>query len=606
MTFRVRGWLLVGAMLASCSAGRSSVPPTAKGGVIDLRQWDFTTQGPVALRGEWLFRYGELLGPSALKAGEPPSPPMITVPGLWNGARDSRQLPGLGAASHALRILLPPRVEKLGLAFGEAHSAERVWLNGRPAFSRGEVSLKPEGEIADVEGRIVAFPETGPVLDLVLEISNHLHFEGGPVHAPALGLAGQLHKQADEDANIDYFLLGGLVMTGLFYAALSLTRPDRPIQLFAGMTLLLALRTATVQWHITVLWPMDPDTQLRVDYLTFLLLPPVFCALVRALFPEDVPRWVTRATSAFAAVSLVGVLALPTHVFTAARDANIIVPFLFTTAALLWVARAGWRGRKGTRLLLASCVFVMAVVVHDIALKWRLLPGGRELLPVGTTVLVFAHAVVLGRRLSDALHHSERMSSSLHEMNTQLEERIARRTQELERVAMTDPLTGLWNRRQLTRLAEAERSRAVRSGQLLGVMMIDCDDFKSVNDAHGHETGDHVLEALSRRFESLMRSHDLLGRWGGEEFVIVFSTADREGAFKASERLRCGTAESAFQTPGGISRHLTVSVGAALLATPAESFESLLRRADRALYVAKTTGKNRVVFADEPAGSPAS
>lgn len=604
MAIRARGWILLSAILAGCSPGPPVKAPMARGGVIDLTHWDFATQGPVTLRGEWALRYGELLGAGVLKAAEPPAPPMIDVPGVWNGlTRGSSQLQGLGAATHALRIILPAGAQQLGLEFGEAHSAERLWLNGREAFSRGRVSLSREGETADVRGRLVPFPETGPVLDLVLEISNHFHFEGGLVHAPRVGPVDQLHQRADQNGQIDDFLLGCLVMTGLFYAALSLTRPDRSIQLFAGMTLLLALRTATVQWRITALWPMGPETLLRLDYVTFLLLPPVFCALLRALFPEDVPRWVIRATFAYAAVSLTGPLALPTHIFTAARDANIVLPFICTVAALVSVVRAGWRGRRGTGLLLLSCVLVMIVVLHDVALKWRLIPDARELLPIATTVLVFAHAVFLGQRLSDTLRDSQRMSSSLLDANTLLEERISARTQELERVAMTDPLTGLWNRRQLMRLAESERSRAVRSGQILGVMIIDCDDFKAVNDAHGHEAGDHVLQALSRRFESLVRSHDLLSRWGGEEFVVVFATADRAGASTATERLRQRIAELPFEIPGAAPRQLTVSVGAALLENPTEPFEDLLRRADQALYAAKAGGKNRVVFA-APSTSP--
>ncbi len=600
-----RALILMALVIPGCGPAPSADPPMATDGVMDLSQWDFETQGTVALRGRWMFRYGELLGPSALRPGDAPTPPMILVPGAWsdvsvNGVRRSSE----GFATHALRLTLPDRADDLAIAFGETHSADRVWIDGRLVMERGRVSSSREGELQEVQGRIVTLDGLGGAHTLVVEISNHFQLEGGPLHTPRLGTRSQLRERAEADAHIDFFLIGCLMVIGLFYAALSLTRSDREIVLFAIMALLMALRTAIIKWHVTALLPMGPEVQLRLDYITLIALLPLFCALIEALFPADVPRLILRVAFWYAILALIGPLALDTLTFSSARNFNIVMSLVLAAVSLLFVGKAAFLGRPGARPVLISCLFALGVASHDLASVLRLIPEARELLPIGNTVLAFAHAVVLGRRLSDALSASERLTSSLRDSNALLEERIAARTRDLERLAMTDPLTGLLNRRPLLKLAEAERARAVRSKEAIGLMMIDCDGFKLVNDRHGHEAGDQVLCALSQRFLDLVRSHDLIGRWGGEEFVMIFSTTDALGAEAAAERVRRHVADQPFEVRGGRSLRLTVSIGVALLDDPLESFEDLLRRADQALYAAKAEGKNRVSMAPGEAPDP--
>lgn len=597
MRIRLRALVLLALATGGCNTPREALPE-ARGGVLDLSRWDFEAEGPVALRGEWMFRYGELLGPAALAKGEPPTPPMIVVPRPWNGmVVEGATLQGEGFATQALRLILPPNHHDLGLTFGEAYSAERLWMDGRLVVERGRVGRTRAAEIAGVRGRIVPIGRAEGVIDLVLETSNHFHFHGGPVHALRIGIRTALEEQAGTDAHIDFFLIGCLTVIGFFYAALSLNRPDRDIILFALLTLFLALRTATTKWHIADILPIGPEGQLRLDYLTFVILPLIFCRLIGALFPADVPRAVPRAATWYGAVALIGPLALDTTTFTALRNANIAMGALFATAAVLFVARAALMGRRGASPLLLCSVFVLGSGFHDVAMTLHLIPESRDLLPAANTILVFFHAVVLGRRMSDALTASEDLAVSLRESNALLEQRIAERTRELEKMAMTDPLTGLLNRRPLLKLAEAERARAARSKDMIGVMMIDCDHFKQINDVYGHEAGDQVLRALGQRFSAFVRSHDLLGRWGGEEFVMIFSTADVAGASAAAERLRQHIEAVPFEAAPGVSLRLTVTVGVAVLEDGLESFEDLLRRADRALYAGKTGGRNQVKVA---------
>jgi two-component system, cell cycle response regulator len=169
------------------------------------------------------------------------------------------------------------------------------------------------------------------------------------------------------------------------------------------------------------------------------------------------------------------------------------------------------------------------------------------------------------------------------------------RLEESVELAVTDALTGLHNRRYMeTHLATlAEQARA--TGRPLSLVLVDIDNFKSINDTHGHEAGDNVLRQFAARFRHNTRSIDLACRIGGEEFVIVMPDTGLELACQVGERLRECIAADPFQTGSGIRLRVTASVGVATLEQSRGSLEALFKRADQALYVAKRGGRNRVV-----------
>ncbi|WJW75759.1 diguanylate cyclase [Thiohalobacter sp. IOR34] len=161
----------------------------------------------------------------------------------------------------------------------------------------------------------------------------------------------------------------------------------------------------------------------------------------------------------------------------------------------------------------------------------------------------------------------------------------------------TDRLTGLYSRTQtLALLGEALRE-AARSGDPLCVIMADLDHFKRINDENGHQTGDRVLRDAARRIKSALRDFDVVGRYGGEEFLAILYRTDRQTAAQVAERVRRRMAEHPIHAYGA-SYAVTLSQGVAE-AHRGESVESLVSRADQALYAAKRAGRNCVVVADD-------
>ncbi len=184
-----------------------------------------------------------------------------------------------------------------------------------------------------------------------------------------------------------------------------------------------------------------------------------------------------------------------------------------------------------------------------------------------------------------------------------LETIVGQRTQELraanarlELLASTDPLTGLANRRTMIAMLDTAREAAVRSGGSYVVAMLDIDLFKRINDAHGHQVGDLVIEAVAGRIAGSVRAVDAVARYGGEEIAILFADVSPQEALATTERVRAAVAVSPI-VANGVEVWVTVSGGIAL-ATGDTSPAELLHRADLALYEAKRGGRNRVVLHD--------
>ncbi len=166
----------------------------------------------------------------------------------------------------------------------------------------------------------------------------------------------------------------------------------------------------------------------------------------------------------------------------------------------------------------------------------------------------------------------------------------------LREQATRDSLTTLWNRASIFDILDKELSRGDRERIPIGVVLIDFDHFKLVNDTHGHIAGDSVLRESARRLLGTLRPYDSIGRYGGEEFLVVLPSCDQAGAQSQSERMRLAVMETPMHIHGGTVLQ-TASLGATI-AQPGEfeSAEALIRTADQALYAAKALGRNRVVF----------
>jgi two-component system, cell cycle response regulator len=173
-----------------------------------------------------------------------------------------------------------------------------------------------------------------------------------------------------------------------------------------------------------------------------------------------------------------------------------------------------------------------------------------------------------------------------------LQDRLRERNGELERVSRTDMLTGLYNRRHLEEELRRHHSVARRNRAELGVILLDIDHFKNVNDTYGHAAGDEVLAEFAQRLPDQLRAGDIAGRWGGEEFLVILPDTGYDGTRQVAERICASTAATPMRADG---RDITVTVSGGCAVDAAAGPDALVSLADMHMYQAKQSGRNRIV-----------
>jgi diguanylate cyclase (GGDEF)-like protein len=206
-----------------------------------------------------------------------------------------------------------------------------------------------------------------------------------------------------------------------------------------------------------------------------------------------------------------------------------------------------------------------------------------------------------GAELSELSENFNRMDSALQHERQDLERVVAERTKalqelntRLERLAVTDGLTGVYNHRRFQEALQTELLRTERHKRPMGVLMVDVDFFKRVNDAMGHPAGDELLRRLAEALGQDLRQTDLIARYGGEEFAVMLPETTKAEALQVAERMRANV-EAKVNSERVWPTSITVSIGVAAFPEDGKSVEKLLAAADQAMYAAKRQGRNRVV-----------
>ncbi|MBS2023754.1 MAG: GGDEF domain-containing protein [Deltaproteobacteria bacterium] len=317
-------------------------------------------------------------------------------------------------------------------------------------------------------------------------------------------------------------------------------------------------------WTIMELNGLSGPALRGVFGLNIVFHPCMFAAVWFRLLPA---RVVDVICVAFAAIVCAGCLVL--RLYFPALGGNLDLQALYLWIPVIYVFAFTLMGHR------ASLKLSLAILIVFVAITLPHLVSGRDL-PL-TNFTVQLHMV--SSLLIVALYF---FSSYQHKF--QLAQLTA---DELARLANSDELTKLANRRRMTEVIEAELARFARYGHEFALILIDVDHFKAVNDRLGHAVGDEVLVALGQRLGEQLRDVDMLGRWGGEEFLVVLPETGFDNALKKA------TALCAHVAAGPLAgQAVTISCGLSKLGK-GDTLDALLRRADAALYVAKNGGRNR-------------
>lgn len=236
---------------------------------------------------------------------------------------------------------------------------------------------------------------------------------------------------------------------------------------------------------------------------------------------------------------------------------------------------------SGVQLCMTTCPLAKTVadsMPREINLYIRHKKGHRVPVLVRTTTLHDSQGRIVGA-IEIFSDNSPRLS-------------IIHRIKELEKMALLDPLTELANRRYIELNMQIKLNEMRRYSRPFGILFMDIDHFKKVNDLHGHDIGDKVLVMVANTFVKNVRGSDIIGRWGGEEFLAIIPNINEDQLYFTANKLCVLVEQSGFSLDSGIVQ-VTVSIGATL-AQPKDTIETLLERADKLLYYSKATGRNRV------------
>jgi diguanylate cyclase (GGDEF)-like protein len=329
-------------------------------------------------------------------------------------------------------------------------------------------------------------------------------------------------------------------------------------------------------------WPFEVYE--KIEFSTIYLLPALFIEMLWSLLARPVGR-VLRAYQCSFVVFSVAALCSPGLAFI--YHSLIVYEFLCLPliGMIPWlIIREARAGNKEARTTVTGLVIFVLAALHDLMIDIAGWETGR-LLSIGFVAIMVSMAVSLANRFSTMLDN--------------LEGEVAQRTRELSSAnrqlaaaAREDPLTGLLNRRGFIEAAERERQRFTRNGRAFSVILADLDDFKRLNDRHGHACGDLVLQEVARILGDRVRDMDSVARWGGEEFVLLIPETGTEGAALLAENLRLALTESEFRHCDQ-ALDITMTLGVATYVV-GESIEQCIARADEAMYSGKDCGRNQV------------
>jgi PAS domain S-box-containing protein len=404
--------------LSACQGAHYSdkIAPQAIQGVLDLRDWDFARDGPVSLAGEWAFYWQELLSPDQIRT----TPAIyVPVPNGWDHYQiGGETLPTQGYATYQLTLYLPEPQQVYGLYLDGQSYACSLWIDGRLVAQDGQVGKTRAEMIPDKQPKVVDFQAAQEMVDVVIQVSNFYHRNGGFRHDIRLGLPQPIQQIQLQAWFVQAFSLGILFIMGLYHLCLYAFRPKNMSPLyFALLCWISALRISVLDQNLLLglLPELSWAGKLRIEYLTFYLAPPLFAFFFHSLYPQDTPKWLIRGALGLALAFSVFMLFTDTLTFSTTVTYYQAIILLEVLCFLYILGRIHFLRREGAWLVSLACFVLFAATAADVLHQQGLLPLG-NLAPYGFLGFIFVQAVLLSLRFSKAFHQVETLEEKYRDL----------------------------------------------------------------------------------------------------------------------------------------------------------------------------------------------
>lgn len=579
--------------------------PKAVKGTLDLTKWDFQTEGIIDLKGEWLFYPNTYAAEQIGNGIMPADPQIITLPITLNQFRNA--YPSYDPKIHGtlvLHINLPKDVTVYGIKTNLMLTAYELYVNNRLKATVGTLGTSAEDTVQRIEPTESFFDSRGSQLTLVYQVADYALGDMTMI-APKFGLAEQVSKADQRGIARDLFLFGALFIIGLYHLGLFFTRREDKASLYFGMMCLaFSFRMLLVgERYLTEFVTLNLMLHIRLCYLMIILGAIGLFGFMQCTFSDLFKPWLLKATVYLSGLFLLALMVLDYLLF----EKVMALYLAFIAIMLLYVLGKLFIGIKekleGSALVFLGLFSLLLTILNDVIFQYTV-ANRPSMIPVGIFVFILCQSIALSAKfsknfqLTEALSlENEKMVMEITEVNRSLEARVDERTKELqeaicnlERMSKTDHLTQLPNRRSI--FEHMEKWEA--AGKHFYVMLADIDDFKRINDTYGHDIGDKTLLRVSTIMSEVLGTSGIVGRWGGEEFMVIMEDNHNADALKIADELRHAIETMSHKDlfeHGSISITLGVCYFDECL-----SLTQCIHFADEALYKGKAYGKNRVVM----------
>ncbi len=560
-------------------------------GLIDLRFHDFKTDPVLGLNGQWLFYPGFDSDKSR----------KIEVPGSWRKSG----LPEQGCGTYRLRVLLPEEKPDFALKFGSLYTSAVIRINGReeirigqPGSSEGESSPHWVPTLLELSGE-----QPGELL-LEIDMANYTHVRGGIITPVLLGNARNMKAGWEISRMLEMIFMGIILWMGIYHFSIFLLRSKSSLEslFFAVACLLFGLRLLFIgdfqisSFYTVGVWALF----LRIEYLLYVWSVYFFIKFLSLMYPEEFFKPIVTLFLIIT-ISYAGIILLsPSAFYTSLLPGHQLTVVISMLMSIFFLAKAAIHRRSGAGLILSGMVFLILTTVNDV-LHYNVQIIQYNTSIIGTVVFMIIDSYVLAQLFSRKFAEVEELSSNLRETNAELAQsryEIEKKNSELRLLASSDHLTGLPNRMALFELVDRELARAVRNGSQVGVILVDLDNFKQINDNYGHDRGDMLLCEFSRQMRRVLRKSDTIFRLGGDEFtVIVPDLTESENLILVAKKIM-----DVLKDPielDSLRCSVSTSQGISRFPDDGDSVHTLLKNADIALYEAKRLGRSRFVCFDK-------
>ncbi|MBT3226198.1 MAG: hypothetical protein HOE30_03010 [Deltaproteobacteria bacterium] len=414
--FLLTVFLLMG--LASQGAV-AKTKPAAKKGVMDLQAWDLKVDGTVNLDGEWEFYWDHLLSPDDFRQGLGDlNPAYISVPGYWDKFEvDGKPLGGIGVATFRLRLKNLEPGQLLSLDIPLMHTAYTLWCNGRIISQNGVVGRSPQDSIPQYLPKTPGFVSGESELELVLQVSNFSHNNGGIWQTLKLGTNQTIGGIGQLRTAFDLFLLGAIFIMSIYHFGLFALRRKEGSPMFFGLFCLLISFRLSIHGS-TILSVMFPDLSwellAKLDYMVLYFGLLFFSAFIHSLYPQEFSRKILNLIVLLAAGFVLFTTVVPARIFTASLVYFQAIMGLSCLYYLYVMIRASFRKREGAIVVLGGCVVLIASMVNDVLYNHEIIHTA-DLVGAGLFVMIFSQSFVLSMRFSKAFFTVEELSANLEE-----------------------------------------------------------------------------------------------------------------------------------------------------------------------------------------------